>query len=137
MTGLDRSALFVVSMEKDIDNNVSTIDKIKNLGYSMDRKLVMMDSQFLMNVESFILMSGIELGRKTTQPANDGACEKSQLRGRTVLTNNSDAKIEFINNTNSLIKDAKEHITDQLRTVSSITTVPMDFLSGEAVNGDV
>lgn len=42
----------------------------------MDRKLVMMDSQFLMNVESFVLMKGIVLGRKTTERANAGACEK-------------------------------------------------------------
>jgi hypothetical protein len=41
---------------KEFKDLVSTIKTIKNNIYSVDRKLTMVDTQFLQNVESFILM---------------------------------------------------------------------------------
>ena len=137
-TWLQRSALFVVSEEDDIDNNISLTDKIKNIWYSIDRKLVMLDTQFLMNTESYILMSGITgLGRKLTEKASVHWLEKSDMRWRVILSQDPDAKVEFINNVNSLIDKAKEHITDQLKTVSAMTTVPMDFLNWDASHWNI
>jgi hypothetical protein len=41
---------------KDEDKQVPLIEKIKSIVYSIDRKIVMFDTQFLQNVESFALL---------------------------------------------------------------------------------
>jgi hypothetical protein len=38
--------------------------------------------------------------------------------------------MEFVENTNNLIKDAMEYEQTQIEKISSITNIPMDFLGG-------
>jgi hypothetical protein len=47
---------WVIKDDELEDQPISLIDKVKNIVYSIDRKIVMFETQFLQNVESFVLM---------------------------------------------------------------------------------
>ena len=106
---------------------LSMIDKIKSIVYSIDRKILMMDLQFLQNVESFILLKWIQLPTKLFDKYNDNWKISFQDLWR-IVQGDEWSSIEFINNENQLIDRAMSHNNTQLRQISSITTIPMDFL---------
>lgn len=120
--------VFWVIKDDDLeDQPISLIDKIKNIVYSIDRKIVMFDTQFLQNVESFVLLKGINLPIKLIEKYND----KWKLNFADLwryLTTDQDWKIEFINNQNVLLEKAIDYEQVQIQKISSITNVPMDFL---------
>lgn len=71
-TGLDKPAIWVPSFRDNLEENVSLIDKIRNLIYSIDRNMVMYDQQFLMNTESFILFQNIQPNHVIARNIKDG-----------------------------------------------------------------
>jgi hypothetical protein len=66
-TGLEVPALIVVK-----DTNISTISKIKQLVYAVDRQIVMNHTQYLQNMESFIVFKGIKRPQKLLDDYNEG-----------------------------------------------------------------
>ncbi|HPO05589.1 MAG TPA: hypothetical protein PLQ36_00600 [Candidatus Gracilibacteria bacterium] len=125
-SGLSK-AVFVVKEDELEQFPVSEIDKITNMVYSADRKVVMIDQQALENVESFILLKGINIPAKLLQNYQDGKkIEFSQL-GRLVMGNDG-SSIEFVKNKNDLLVDIKNYIKDELSRISAVTNIPLDFL---------
>ena len=114
---------------KDEDLQTPIIDKIKDKVYSVDRKIMMFDTQFLQNVESFVLMKWINLPTKIIADYNLWNKINFSDLWR-YISADSDAWMEFVENTNNLIKDAMEYEQTQIEKISSITNIPMDFLGG-------
>jgi len=108
---------------------ISLIDQITQIVYSIDRNINMFDTQFLQNVESFVLMKWISLPTKLINKYEEsGKINFSDLWR--YITADADGSIEFVQNSNDLIKDAMNYEATKLARVSSITNVPLDFLWG-------
>ena len=128
-TWLDVESIIVLEDDSVLeDENQSMMDKIKNLVYSLDRKQVMFETQFLQEVEQYKIFENIELSNAPTN--SDGSTNLKSLWK--VFTNNPDiwsnGDIKYINNSNPLIKDAIDYEEKQLKKVSSAVFVPLDFL---------
>jgi DNA-dependent RNA polymerase auxiliary subunit epsilon len=87
----------------------------------------MFETQFLQNVESFVLMKWINLPIKLIEKYNENWKINFSDLWR-YLTTEQDWKIEFINNQNVLLDKAVEYEQTQITKISSITNIPMDFL---------
>ncbi len=127
-TWLDVPAIIVYS-ERDITKvNQSEIDKIKNLWYSLDRKQVLFETQFLQETDQYILYENILF----PESAKDENWTIVSSKIWKKLQNNNQiwekADIKFISNKNDLIKDAIEYEQKQLSKVTAATGVPLDFL---------
>jgi hypothetical protein len=81
----------------------------------------------LQNVESFILMKGIKLPQKTITDYNNWIKLNFNSIWR-VLQSDEWWSIEFVNNVNGLLQDAILYEENDLKMISSITKVPVDFL---------
>lgn len=121
-TNLPVPAIFTI-----YDGQPSVIEKIKPIVYALDRQIVMWHTQFLQNVDSFILMKNIILPQKQVQNYNEGKIINFNEIGRVVQGAEDNASIEFVNNVNSLIKDCFVENQNFVRRVSAITTISIDF----------
>lgn len=134
-TGLEQA--FWKIQEDELDQSpVSLIDQIKQVVYSIDRNIVMFDTQFLQNVESFVLMKGINLPTKLISKYNEHWKIDFSDLGR-YITTDEDGKIEFVNNENQQLQQAINYEDKRIQRVSSITNVPMDFLWGTGTAGAI
>jgi len=137
-TWLDVPSLFVIKNDKDkkVSDMVGMLEKIKNIVYSIDRKIVMFDTQFLQNVESFVLLKWLTLPRKLMETYN----KKWKLNFKDLwryITTDESWGIEFINNRNELIETAIEYEKTQIQKIWAITTLPTDFLWLESSEGNI
>lgn len=128
---------FFLIKEDDLEENpISEIDKIKNIVYSIDRKIVMFDTQFLQNVESFVLLKWINLPTKILEMYNEnGSINFSDLWR--YITTELEWGIEFINNENSLIDKAISYEKTQTERISALTSIPLDFLGWTWTSGAI
>ena len=131
------SKCFFLIKEDDLEENpISEIDKIKNIVYSIDRKIVMFDTQFLQNVESFVLLKWINLPTKILEMYNEnGSINFSDLWR--YITTELEWGIEFINNENSLIDKAISYEKTQTERISALTSIPLDFLGWTWTSGAI
>jgi len=134
-TGLDRPSIYVVGNPDD----TSLIEKVKPQVYSLDRKIVMFDNEFLKNVENIMLMKGINLDQATNQSDNSVfSAERQEIdltERRIISTDLPDASIEFVSNQNELISKAMEYEKRQINTISSMTNIPLRFLGVDEQDG--
>lgn len=138
LTGLEVPSLFIVKEKCGIPlaKLVSMLDTVENSVYSIDRRVVMFDTQFLKNTENFILLKNITLPRKTLEKYNDGKEINFNNLWR-VLTTTDDGSIEFVANKNELIDTAIKYEDVQIRRISSQTTIPTDFLGLDNAHGAI
>lgn len=113
----------------DEEEQIPLIETVKDKVYSIDRKIMMLDTQFLQNVESFVLMKGITVPDKIVRDYNEWNKINFSDLWRYIVAE-TDASMEFVNNSNSLIKEAIDYEDRQIEKVASITNIPMDFLGG-------
>lgn len=121
-TWLSVPALIVVN-----DSSISMLEKVKALVYAVDRQVVMNHTQYLQNGESFVIFKWIKRPQKTLDDYNKWVKINYSNLGR-VINGDVDSSIEFVNNTNELIKTAITDMDNFIRRVSSITTIPVEFL---------
>ena len=121
-TWLNIPALIVIE-----ESDYSTVDKIKSLVYGVDRQVVMNHTQYLQNVESFILFKNITRPEKLLQDYNSGKKIDFSQIGR-IINGWDDSQIEFIDNVNTLIDKSITDTNNYIRRISSISTVPIEFL---------
>ncbi len=126
-TKLDISALVVVKDDEREQFPISILDKIKSLVYTVDRSIVMQHVQFLQNVESFVLFKGIRRPEKLLKEYDAGKKIDFSMVGR-VVNWEEWSSIEFINNTNDLIKQSIEENENNIRRISAMTDIPVEFL---------
>lgn len=131
-TGLDKPAIWVPSFRDNLEENVSLIDKIRNLIYSIDRNMVMYDQQFLMNTESFILFQNIQPNHVIARNIKDGRKLNFWDVSRVHFSKEQNADIKFVNNKNELIETSIEYEKVKYEKISWITSIPLDFLTGKA-----
>ena len=120
----------------ELDDCVSLFDQIRNLVYSIDRRIVMLDTQFLLNTESILLLKNIVLPSKVFESYNAGKTVRWSDIGK-VVTGHEDSSIEFVQNRNELVGQAIEYEGKQLRRISSVTHLPIEFLGIESNAGNV
>lgn len=125
-TGLEK-CFFVIKEDELEENPISEVDKVKNIVYSIDRKIVMFDTQFLQNVESFVLMKWINLPNYLIDIYNTSWKLNFSDLWR-YLTTEQDWSIEFVNNQNDLLDKAIEYEKKQTEKISALTSIPLDFL---------
>ena len=125
--------LRTIKIDERVQYPLAEIEQIKSLVYSIDRKAVMFETQFLKNTESFILFRNIK--PSSLEQAIDQKnwnVKYKQVKNDIQFTDDPQAGIDFVNNMNELIKDAIEYEQKQIRRISAITSVPTDFLWLEA-----
>lgn len=125
-TGLEK-CFFLIKEDELEENPISEIDKVKSLIYSIDRKIVMFDTQFLQNVESFVLLKWITLPSALIELYNTNWSLNFSDLWR-YLTTEQDGAIEFINNENALLDKAIAYEKTQTEKISALTSIPLDFL---------
>lgn len=131
------SKCFFVIREDELEENIiSEIDKVKNIVYSIDRKIVMFDTQFLQNVESFVLMKWINLPNYLIDIYNSSWKLNFSDLGR-YITTEQDWNIEFVNNQNTLLDKAIEYEKTQTEKISALTSIPLDFLGWTGTAGAI
>jgi len=136
LTWLDTKAIFVIKQDPNEQYPKSMFEIIQNLVYSIDRKIMVLDTQYLQNVESFILTKNIIRPQKLLKAYNEG--RKLDFSEVWKIVNwQADSSIEFISNKNELIDKAIETSKDQIKTISSLTTIPVDFLWFDSTGGAV
>jgi len=108
----------------------SIFNKVTNLVYSIDRKIVMFETQFLQNVESYVLFSWI-----TFSDEEISSWKLDIKNKRHIAVEDPAADIKFVENTNQLVKTAIDYNNTQIRQVSSITKIPLRFLWVDEVDG--
>ena len=121
------SLFFVWEMDE-----ASTLQKIESNVYSIDRKICMLDSQFLQNTESIILFSWF-----SPQDAQDAWFKQKKwfLRNRAIFADDPATDVKFIKNTNEIIDKAMAYEEKQIRAISAITNIPLRFLWVEENDG--
>ena len=120
-TWIDRPALFVIEEQ-------SQLDKIKNLVYSLDKKQVLFEMQFLWEVEQYKIFENIYI--PDTARNSDWTVDLKKL-WKVLATDTTlwaTWDIKYISNKNDLINEAINYEQTQLRKVSSATAIPTDFL---------
>lgn len=125
-TGLEK-CFFLIKEDLLEENTTSEIDKVKSIVYSIDRKIVMFDTQFLQNMESFVLLKWINLPTALINLYNENKKLSFSDLWR-YITTEQDWSIEFINNQNNLLDTAIEYEKRQTEKISSLTSIPLDFL---------
>lgn len=125
-TWLDRVSLFIATDEDVVYwSNQSLIEKIKQLWYSLDRKSVMFEKQFLQDVDQYKIFNNLNLQKYID---NEGRFNTTQVWKVLVNSEWMEWDVKFIWNQNPLIKDAIEYEQTQLKKISSSTFIPLDFL---------
>lgn len=133
----NKPAIYIVKEDDmDIYPSTSMIQEVMHHVYAMDRKKVMFDCEFLKNVDSFVLFKNIDLPKKAQTKRECNLPIDMTDFGRYIEAE-ADSSIEFINNTNALIKDAMESQKDDMRIFSTISNIPMDFLWMETAHGSI
>lgn len=126
-TWLDRPSIFTIQIN-ELNGIQSELDRIKNLVYSLDRKAVMFETQFLWEIEQFKIFENIyipEVARNSDWTVSMAKLPKI-LATDTTLWASGD--IKYISNENKLITQAIEYEQTQIRKISSATWIPVDFL---------
>lgn len=127
-TGLPYPAIVVIKEDLMDQKPLSMADMIKDIVYSLDRKTMLFETQFLKNVESFILTKNIARPMHLLEKYQNGVKIRFADLPRVLRTSDEQGSIEFVNNTNDLIGDAMEYEKSQIARISAITSIPMDFL---------
>lgn len=109
----------------------SILEKIKPLVYSIDRKLVMFETQFLGEIEQFKIFQNIAIPEVWVDENWRVDFKKIWKIFANDVTRDGVSDIKIISNQNQLIAEAIEYEKTQLRKVSSATTIPTDFLGIE------
>ena len=139
-TWLDIPSIFVAEdIEALDDKNQSLIEKNKNIVYSLDRKQVMFETQFLQEIDQYKIFENIYIPdyAKNADWSVDLKMLWKVLATDTQLW--TTWNIKYIKNTNDLIQDAINYEQKQLRKISSSTFIPLDFLwleSNWAISGN-
>lgn len=123
-TWLDYVSIFYKELT-DLPWVQSELDRIKPLIYSLERKAVMFETQFLKDTEQYKIFDNIDLS-----PYVDSNWELNLTTMWKVFENKNGMQwdIKFVNNKNELIADAIEYEQTQLRKIGSFTSIPVDFL---------
>lgn len=121
-TGLKVPALIVVW-----DNPISTLAKVKPLVYAIDRQIVMNHTQYLQNVESFVIFKGIKRPQKLLDEYNKWHRINFSQIGR-IINWDENSTVEFVNNVNSLIDTAIKDMDNYTRRICAMTTIPVEFM---------
>jgi len=106
---------------------MSPIKKIENIVYSIDRKIVMMDTQFLQHGEVFRIFKGIQVPTKLLDAYTEWKAIDFSVLGHNIIWNEN-SSIEYVQNKNELIDKIMIQNENQIRNISAITSVPVDFL---------
>lgn len=118
-TWLNTPAIFVLQ-------DISLLNKIKQLVYSVDRKLVMFETQFLQEIEQFKILENIQIPDSAF--GSDWTVSFNKIWKILASTPWEKWDIKYISNRNDLIADAINYEQTQIKKVSSVTSIPADFL---------
>ncbi len=126
-TWLKTPAIFYTELNS-LDWNKSELDKIKNLVYSLDRKAVMFETQFLWEIEQFKIFENIHIPETAKNLDWTVSLAKLWKILATDTTLWAKGDIKYISNKNELINDAINYEQVQIKKISSATSIPTDFL---------
>lgn len=126
-TGLDKLSIYYIQVN-ELNWIQSEIDRVKNLVYSLDRKAVMFETQFLWEMEQFKIFENLYI----PDSAKDSDWTVSMAKLPKILATDTSLwvtwDIKYISNKNDLIQDAIAYEDTQIRKISSATSIPVDFL---------
>lgn len=135
-TGIEWQSLFVVKEDEREQNPVSIFQKIQHLVLAIDRNIVMFNTQFLQNTESYTLFKGVTLPSALYEQYDKGIKVDMSKLWRNVMWE-EDSSIEFINNKNQLIEKAMQYEEVMVRRVAGATSIPQEFLWLEQKNSAI
>lgn len=129
VTDLEYPSIFYVEAT-DLPWVQSELDRIKPIIYSIERKAVMFETQFLKEVDQYKIFENIDLSLY----ANDvGEIDTNKMWKIFENKNWLGSDIKFVSNKNELISEAIKYEQTQLKKISAFTGIPSDFLGIEWV----
>gem|GEM_PF-4551561 len=84
-------------------------------------------TQYLQNVESFVIFKGIKRPQKLLEDYNKGKRIDFSQIGR-IINGDENSTVEFVNNINSLIETSLKDMDNNIRRIASMSSVPIEFL---------
>lgn len=128
-TWLEDVSLYVVEDTQSLEwKKQSIIDKITWIVYSLDRKAVLFETQFMQEVEQYKIFENIAI---PDYAINTDWTVDLKAVWKVLATDSSlwaSWDVKFISNANALVKDAIEYEKTQLKKISSAVFIPLDFL---------
>jgi hypothetical protein len=88
------------------------------------------------HIQAKMLVKNIPWNQQLIKKFNNGVIKKSDIPD-VIIADNSEASIEYISNDNPLASLAIEYEKEQTKRISSITSVPVDFLGLNASSGAI
>lgn len=135
-TWLEWSALYVIKEDDREQSPVSIFQKIQHLVLAIDRNIVMFNTEFLQNTESYNIFKNIQFPTSLYEEYNEWKKINMAKIGKYVMWS-EDSSIEFVNNENKLIERAIEYESTMVRRVSGATSIPQEFLWLEQKNSAI
>jgi hypothetical protein len=136
ITWLDVPSIFIVKEDKREQNPASIYQSIQNIVYSVDRNITMFQTQFLQNVESYVIFKNINFPTSLLEDYNNGKMINMARIGKYIMWND-DSGVEFVNNQNDMIDKAISYEQTQIRRLSGATAIPQEFLWLEQKNSAI
>lgn len=125
-TDLPNNWLFIVSRRDNIaGKNQSELDKVRKQVYSLDRKQVMFETQFLQETEQYKIFENIHIPNSCLTP--DWTVDLIKLWKVLSTTTGEKWDIRYVRNENSLIWDAIAYEEKQIAKIATATNIPLDF----------
>lgn len=135
-TWLDWSALYVIKEDDREQSPVSIFQKIQHLVLAIDRNIVMFNTEFLKNTESYTIFKNIQFPASLYEEYNEWK-KINMAKVWKYVMGSEDSSIEFVNNENKLIEKAIAYEETMIRRVSWATSIPQEFLWLEQKNGAI
>lgn len=111
---------------------LSIISKIENTVYSIDRNIVMLETQFLQHGEVFRIFKNVQVPTSMLDDYTEGKKIDRAKIWHDLIWVSGDASIEYVSNKNELIDKIQIQNENMIRQISSMTSVPVDFLGLES-----
>lgn len=126
-TWLDKPSIYIISVRDNLSWNQSELDKIKNIVYSLDRKAVMFETEFLKEIEQYKIFQNITFPLSAYN--EDGTINLNKLWKVFASSDWSEnADIKYISNINELIDTAISYEQTQIWKIATNTLIPRSFL---------
>ena len=110
-------------------------ESVKTLIDSIDRRMTEIEIEFHKHLDAKTLYKNIDINQDAVDIAS-GKILKEKM-GNEFFCSNPDASIEYVVNSNPMIEKAMEFIDRDIRRISAISKVPLDYLGVSSSDGAI
>lgn len=110
-------------------------ESVKSLIDSIDRRMTEIEIEFHKHLDAKTIYSNIDIPQSAIDSVS-GKILKEKM-GNEFFSTNPDADIKYITNSNPMVEKAMEFIDRDIRRISAISKVPLDYLGVSTADGAI